>query len=107
MSTTWTDPERLDKLFEHVAYEVAASGGDGGGTVVFHATDVQAVASAFETWRVKSPWAKWLPYRDDFASGHVLFSDRSNEGITFVSKAVADTWGDHVGGHEEVRLEVW
>ena len=102
-----TDRTRLNKIFDCVAFEVAASGGDGGGTVVFQTTDIQEVAKAFEEWKAAQPWPTWLPYRDDRAPGHVCFSDRSNEGITFVSKAIADTWPESAGCHDEVWMEVW
>ena len=105
---SWTtDRERLNKLFDHVTHEVAASGGDGSGVVVFRQADIQEVAKAFEEWKAATKWPQWLPHRIDYSPMHVLFTDRSNENVTFVSKAIADTWPPEVGCHDEVWLEVW
>lgn len=103
----WTDPKRLNHLFACIADEVMASGGDGSGVVVFKQTNIQEVANAFELWKVESGHPYWLPYRENLSCDHVLFSDRSNECVAFVSKAIADTWETRVDGYDEIWLEVW
>lgn len=104
-----TSPERLPMLFELVTQEVSSAGGDGGGTVVFRTTDIQAVAVAFAEWKAKTSYPHWLPHRIDHSHNHVLFTDMSNENIVFVSKAVTDTWPPERRGigHDEVWMEVW
>lgn len=98
--------ERLDKIFNCVAFEVSASGGDGSGTVIFKVTPITEVAKAFEEWKAVNAWPQWLSDRVDYNVNHVLFTDRSNENIVFVSKAEADAW-QQSQCFDEIRMEVW
>lgn len=101
--------ERFKRLFDHVAYEVAASGGDGCGIIVFKQTSVQEAAKAFEEWKAAQPWPDWLPHRLNYSPNRILFTDMSNENITLVSKSEVCSW-DPVArgiGQNEVWLEVW
>jgi hypothetical protein len=103
----WTTTERLYHLFECLAYETAASGGDGWGVAVFKSTNVQEVAKAFEEWKAAQPFPGWLPHRIDRSPEDILFTDMSDENIVFVSKAEADTWDGANRAHNEVWIEVW
>ena len=102
----WNQQDGLDKLFDFVTAEVWASGGDGDGVVVFRSQSINDVATAFEVWQSKHPIMNRIPYhRHNLNEGHVLFSDNSNENITFMSKKASETqvhpdWVD-------VKLEVW
>lgn len=98
-----TDSQK--RLFEFVTREVWDAGGDGDGTVVLHKTPVKEMADAFEKWmRTDRRLSKW-PYERFDRQGYVLFSDRSNENIIFVSKTESEkfrtTW------RQEVWVEVW
>lgn len=104
------EAERFNKLFDCVAHEVAASGGDGWGTVVFKKTSVKQAADAFEAWKEGKAWGKWLRYRIESDGGQsVLFTDKSNENISFVTKDIADQYPSHQRGIGcgEIWLEVW
>lgn len=97
--------QRLYKLFECVVHEVMASGGDGDGFVGFRSTPVEEVAAAFEAWRASQLNLKhWLPHRVNRDDGSVLFTDMSNENLTFMK---APVFGVNHPFKPEVVMEVW
>ena len=98
-------PDRLRKLFECVTEEVMASGGDGGGFVGFRSTPVKEVAAAFEEWRASQlNLIHWLPHRVNREDGSVLFTDMSNENLTFMKTPV---FGANHPFNSEVVMEVF
>jgi hypothetical protein len=97
---------RLHQIFELVTAEVDSACGDGDGVVVFRKTNVQEVATEFEAWMAQNKWLAKNPYkRYPITENHVLFSDGSNENITFVSASEKEA--ARPGWEIEVWLEVW
>lgn len=106
-----TTQDRFNALFDCVVWEISSAGGDGCGTIVFKQTSVRDAAKAFEEWKnARSLGRGFLPYRIDHKSDHVLFTDKSNENMTLVSKAETDTWPAEqrrLKYGDEIWLEVW
>ena len=100
---------RLKLIFECVWEEVAASGGDGDGIVVFRQTDVKYVADQFEIWMKEHPFFSKSPFhRHERGNGHVLFSDNSNENISFYCKDQGAAPKLHeLPWSVEIYMEVW
>lgn len=98
--------QRLKTLFDSAMQEVDSSGGDGDGIIIFKQTSIQDVAKAFEEWRAVHPIrSKWPLKRHDIGPEHVLFTDESNENLTFVSKQVAD--GQQMPPWLDIKMEVY
>lgn len=98
---------RFKLIFDCVWQEVAASCGDGDGIVVFHQTSIKHAAFQFEDWMKEHPTlSKWPLYRHDVSDKHILFSDNSNENISFYAKDVAPN-PTKLPWNPEIYMEIW